>query len=170
MKRPRAMKKKTQKPQKRAKAKPQSTAKTPDPGRRQFLSRSGKMMLGLAVLGGGGALAFGAVRATAREQDLSRVGQGVPTVVQIHDPSCAICNALQKETRKALKGVDPQTLDYVVANVKTDEGRAFADLHRQPHVTLILLDPQGEAVQILNGPQTSDDLRVVFDAHAKAYR
>lgn len=163
------MKKKRNKPQKRSKAAPlppQATQKD----RRAFLSGTGKLIIGAAVLGGGSVFAVGAVRATVREQDISRIGQGVPTVVQIHDPGCTLCTALQNETRKALKGFAPQELDYVVANVKTDEGSAFAARQGQPHVTLILMDPDGRAVQVLNGPQDRDDLRQIFEAHAAAYR
>lgn len=164
------MKKKRNKPQKRSKAKASPDASVQNPERRSFLARSGKWVIGAAVLVGGGGFAVSAVRATAREQDLGRVGQGIPSVVQIHDPSCALCTALQKEARRALKGIDPETLNYVVANVTTDAGREFANQHRQPHVTLMLMDPAGEPVQILNGPQDSDDLRVLFEAHAAAYR
>ena len=96
------MKKKTHKPKKRNKAKASPEAPVENPDRRRFLTRSSKAMIGIAVLGGGAAIAFGAVRATAREQALSRVGQGVPMVVQIHDPGCALCTALQKEARLAL--------------------------------------------------------------------
>ncbi|MEM6587272.1 MAG: hypothetical protein AAF641_02400 [Pseudomonadota bacterium] len=164
------MKKKRTKPQKRSKAKVSPDTSIKDPARRSFLARSGKWLVGVAVLGGAAGFGVSAVRATAREQDLSRVGQGIPTVVQIHDPSCSLCTALQKEARRALKGIDPDTMNYVVANVKTEEGREFANRHRQPHVTLMLMDPDGEPVQILNGPQDGDDLRVLFEAHADAYR
>ncbi|MEO1283620.1 MAG: hypothetical protein AAFV92_01940, partial [Pseudomonadota bacterium] len=120
------MKKKRSKPQKKAKPAartPQSN--TPEkPDRRAFLSRTGQIVIGVAVVGGGSVFAVSAVRATAREQDISRIGQGVPTVVQIHDPGCSLCAALQKETRKALKGFEPAELDYVVANIQTDEGGA----------------------------------------------
>ncbi|MEM7733042.1 MAG: hypothetical protein AAF280_09700 [Pseudomonadota bacterium] len=164
------MKKKRNKPQKRSKAKSAPGASERNPDRRSFLARSGKWMIGVALLGGGAGFAISAVRATAREQDLSRVGQGVPSVVQIHDPGCALCTALQKEARRAMKGIDPATLTYVVANLKTDEGRDFANRHRQPHVTLMLLDPGGTPVQVLNGPQDADDLRALFRAHVAAYR
>ena len=166
------MKKKRSKPQKKAKPAartPQNNA--PDkPARRAFLSRTGQIVIGVAVVGGGSVFAVSAVRATAREQDISRIGQGVPTVVQIHDPGCSLCAALQKETRKALKGFDPAELDYVVANIQTDEGGAFALAHGQPHVTLMLMDPQGTPVQILSGPQDRDDLRQVFADFAAAYQ
>ena len=164
------MKKKRNKPQKQNKAKVGPDPSVQNPDRRSFLARSGKWMVGAVVLVGGGGFAISAVRATAGEQDVGRVGQGIPTVVQIHDPSCALCSALQKEARRALKGIDPETLNYVVANIKTEAGRDFANQHRQPHVTLMLMDPSGEPVQILNGPQDGDDLRVLFAAHAAAYR
>lgn len=163
------MKKKRNKAAKRSKAAPQPTP-VESQERRSFLSRSGKLVAALVIVGGGSAFAVSAVRATAREQDLSRVGQGVPTIVQIHDPSCSLCAALQKETRKALEGFDSADLDYVVANVKTDEGSAFAARHRQPHVTLMLMDPDGQPAQILNGPQDRGDLRQVFEAFAAKYR
>lgn len=166
-----AMKKKRNKPQKRkAQPKPVDAQTAPDIGRRRVLTGTAKLLIGVAVVGGGSVFAVTAVRATAHEQDISRVGQGVPTVVQIHDPNCALCTALQKETRKALKGFDASELDYVVANVKTDEGGAFAARHGQPHVTLMLMDPDGRPVRILNGPQDSGDLRQIFAAHAEAYR
>lgn len=166
------MKKKRNKPQKKAKSAPRpAEAQTPEsPQRRDFLSRTAKIVIGAGVIGGGSFFAVSAVRATAHEQDVSRIGQGVPTVVQIHDPGCSLCSALQKETRSALKGVDPTELEYVVANVKTDEGSAFAAQHRQPHVTLMLMDPEGAPVQILSGPQDRAVLRQVFRDFAASYR
>ncbi|MEL7014288.1 MAG: hypothetical protein AAFO72_13560 [Pseudomonadota bacterium] len=164
--------KKRNKPHRKAKAASGSAkAQTPvKPERRAFLSRSGQVLIGAAVIGGGSVFAVSAVRATAREQDISRIGQGVPTVVQIHDPGCSLCSALQKETRKALKGIDPTELDYVVANIKTDEGGAFALAHGQPHVTLMLMDPEGAPVQILSGPQDRNDLRRIFTDFAASYQ
>lgn len=166
------MKKKRSKPNKRNTSAAQRTTAAPpqDESRRAFLSRSGKYAIGAVVLGGSAVFGVGAVRATAYEQDVGRVGQGVPTVVQIHDPNCPLCASLQKATRKALKGFDPSELDYVVANVKTDEGRAFANAHGQLHVTLMLMDPSGQPMRILNGQQDSQDLRRIFEAHAAAYR
>ncbi len=166
------MKKKRNKPQKRSRqhqpAPPQGAVV--DAGRRAFLSRAGWGLGILGIVGGGSAFAVSAVRATAREQDLSRVGSGVPMVVQIHDPSCALCTALQKETRRALKGFDAADLDYAVANITTQEGGAFAARFGQPHVTLMLMDPEGKVVRVLNGPQESSDLRQIFEEHAAAYQ
>ena len=165
------MKKQRNKPQKRkAQTKPVDAQTALDTGRRRVLTRAAKLALGVAEVGTGSVLADTAVRAPAYEQDVARVGQGVPTIVQIHDPNCSLCTALQKETRKALEGFDPTELDYVVANVKTDAGGAFAARHGQPHVTLMLMDPEGHPVRILNGPQYRGDLRAIFEAHAEAYR
>lgn len=170
------MKKKRNKPHKKAKASSHpatgsAKVQTPEkPERRAFMARSGQILIGAAVIGGGSVFAVSAVRATAREQDITRIGQGVPTVVQIHDPGCSLCTALQKETRKALKGFDPTELDYVVANIRTNEGGAFALEHGQPHVTLMLMDPDGTPVQILSGPQDRNHLRRVFADFAASYQ
>lgn len=163
------MKKQRRKSQKRGKT-ASNSGDMAQPDRRSFLSSYGKLLIGAALIGGGSVFAVSAVRATAREQDISRIGQGVPIVVQIHDPGCALCADLQNETRKALESFDSGELEYVVANVKTDEGQAFAARHRQPHVTLMLMGPEGTPVQILNGPQNREDLRRIFERFAATYR
>ncbi|MEO1365335.1 MAG: hypothetical protein AAFU86_16350, partial [Pseudomonadota bacterium] len=42
---------------------------------------------------GGGFWGVSSFRSYAAEHDLSRVGQGAPTIVQVHDPQCATCTA-----------------------------------------------------------------------------
>ena len=39
-------------------------------------------------------------RTYARETDMPRVGNGTPSVVQVHDPQCGDCTALPRATRK----------------------------------------------------------------------
>ena len=56
-----------------------------------------------ALAGGGGWYLVDEVMATISEQDLTKIGNGIPSVVQIHDPQCSRCIALQNETRKAMK-------------------------------------------------------------------
>ena len=51
---------------------------------------------------GGGYLFATAVQTTISEADLTKIGQGLPAVVQIHDPGCALCRRLQKQTRDVL--------------------------------------------------------------------
>ena len=114
------------KPRKAAKQHRQNTDGIPMQNRRDVLRLLRNGVLGVAALGGGGWFAISAVRATAAEMDLSRVGKGKPTIVQVHDPSCPMCTELQRETRAALSCFGECDLVYLVANINGDEGKAFA--------------------------------------------
>ncbi len=166
------MKKQPRKPRKQSTPKRAKAAPAPEPqtNRRDVLRMARNGLIAAGVLGGGAAYAVSAVRTTAYEQDLSRIGQGLPVVVQIHDPSCSMCTALQRETRKALKGFDDGEIGYVVANIKTQEGLDFASRNGVSHVTLMLMDPKGGTVQVLNGPRERDELRDVFTGFVEAYQ
>lgn len=133
--------------------------------RRAFLSGLKWKIGGAAAFGLGGFLLFDHFAATAAEHDLGRIGRGVPSVVQIHDPQCTQCIALQSEVRSALSGVDEDELLYLVANIRTNQGRALANRYGAPHVTLLLFDGAGTITEILTGPNDSDRLRDAFTAH-----
>lgn len=133
--------------------------------RKNGLSRRLMMLGGVAVVAGVGVFSVNAVQATAAEHDLSRIGTGTPAIVQIHDPQCSLCTALQRETRKALRGIPDDQLTYLVANIRNNEGAAFANRHGQPHVTLLLLDGAGQVQQVINGVQDRGLLRDAFTAH-----
>jgi len=129
--------------------------------RRALLRRIGVGAAGVVALGGAGVWGLGRIREISAEHDLSRLGQGVPVVVQVHDPQCPICNALQDETRAALRDVDGELL-YLIANIRTPEGTAFAARHGVPHVTLLLFDGAGRLRDTLRGPHEADALRPAF--------
>lgn len=122
-------------------------------------------MLVAAVMGGGGWYLVQDVSATHREHDLSRIGNGTPAVVQIHDPQCPTCRALQRETRAALSDFEDGELQYLVANIRSAEGRQLAAAHNVGHVTLLLFDADGERRQVLVGSNTSEYLKAVFRRH-----
>ncbi|MEL7133104.1 MAG: hypothetical protein AAGK77_11890, partial [Pseudomonadota bacterium] len=52
-----------------------------------------------AVVLGGGIWGVSSFRSYAAEHDLSRVGDGSLAIVQIHDPQCPTCTALQTQAR-----------------------------------------------------------------------
>lgn len=146
----------------RAKAAKKPTA--PEvPAKRETLKTFRNGALGALVLGGIGVFSVNAVRATIAEQDLSVIGTGLPTIVQIHDPQCSMCVELQRETRKALESYDSDTVAYRIASIRTPDGTAFAHRHGQSHVTLVLLDGDGEVQQILQGVRQAEELRTHFD-------
>lgn len=133
--------------------------------RRTFFRHLRNGAIGLAVVGGGGWLATDKVSAAIAEGNLSKIGNGMPTIVQIHDPQCPVCRALQREARHALRDFEDTDLQYLVANIRSEKGRALASLHGVPHVTLLLFDGQGELLKVLSGPNDSDFLRQQFSAH-----
>lgn len=156
----------------RAKPKKRAAKAAPAPQRAAKMDRRallGWMKIGgvaAVALGGVGYLTVSSVMATIAEHDLSRIGTGRPTVVQIHDPNCTMCIALQREARAALSEMEPEALDYVVANIRTAEGRAYANRHHARHVTLLLVDGRGRVRQVLEGPNTRETLAPAFAAHA----
>lgn len=115
------------------------------------------------MAGGGGLYLITDVMAKAREHDLSRIGNGIATVVQIHDPGCPSCQALQRQTREALRNFGGDDLQYLVADINTTEGREFAAQYGVGHVTLLLMDGAGKRLQTLTGEAHSAVLEEAFE-------
>ncbi len=135
------------------------------PDRRKLLSFARTGALSLGAVGIFGYFGTRAVQGGLYERDLSRLEAGKPSIVQIHDPSCPTCNALQKEARRALSCFGECELQFLVADIKTDEGAAFAAFHNVPHVTLMLFDASGDLQQVLTGLRTEEELKPIFEAH-----
>ena len=106
-----------------------AAAQTPKTDRRALL-RNGLLIAGF--VGVGGIVTASTVMATIAEHDLTRVGQGVPMIVQVHDPQCPSCLDLQRETRAALKAFDDAELQYAVANLSSAAGAEFATYMARP--------------------------------------
>ena len=98
---------------------------------------------------------------------MTRIGKGEPAVVQIHDPQCSICNALQRETHKALTQLEGQAPIYLVADLTQTEGAIFAQRHTVQHVTLLVFDGDGNRVETLVGSKTRAELGLVFERYAR---
>lgn len=130
--------------------------------RRALLLRAGFAGAGVLALGGAGIWGMTFVRSVRAEHDLTRLGQGRPAVVQVHDPQCPVCNALQDQTRAALRDIDERAVLYLIANIRTPEGVAFAAQYGVPHVTLLLFDGTGRLRETLSGPRRAEALRPAF--------
>lgn len=137
--------------------------------RREVLRLARNGALGVALLGGGAFFMTRSVRAMQAERDLTRLGQGKPVIVQVHDPQCATCTALQRETRNAMKQFGECDLIYLVADITQTEGARFANRHGVPHVTLLLFDGDGTLRQTLRGMRYRDELRQVLAQHHQRY-
>ncbi|MFT7060593.1 MAG: thioredoxin-like negative regulator of GroEL [Pseudorhodobacter sp.] len=143
-----------------------ATAKAKAASRRSFLRNAA---IALPVFAATGFFSVRYVQAKVNEADLTRIGQGTPTVVQIHDPQCVLCRTLQRQTRSALKAFEKDAVTFLVANIKTDDGRVLAAKYNVPHVTLLLFDAKGEMMQIVRGPSDTDSLRTILEAHVMKY-
>ena len=148
--------------------KPQGGQTTRSPSsRRDFFKKVGSRAAVAVAAGGLGWYLIEEVWASIREDDLTRIGNGIPTVVQIHDPQCPTCRALQREVRKALVAFDDEELQYVVANIRTAKGSRLANAHRVGHITVLLFDGEGRMRDTLVGPSTSDLLEHAFRRHVE---
>lgn len=158
----RQRRKATKKDQARAGSKPPATQRKKTLNRRDLMQNIAYGALGIGILGGGGWYFVSGVRADMLERDLSRIGNGIPTVVQIHDPQCPHCQALQREAREAISRFDDGTIQFLVANIRLAEGRELAAAHGVGHVTLLLFDGEGRRRDVLVGRNRSEVLEGEF--------
>jgi len=135
------------------------------PTRRDFLKKIRSGAVASAVIGGGGWFLVKDFKDTMQEHDLTRIGNGIPTIVQIHDPQCPKCIALQRETRDALDNFEEGQFQFLVANIRTPKGQALATTHRVSHVTLLIFDAAGKKQEVLVGQNQSRHLTGVFRRH-----
>lgn len=92
------------------------------------------------------------------EHDLSVVGNGTATVVQIHDPGCRLCNRL-KSNLAEVKGEFKEKIQFKTANILKQEGKSFAKKYNVPHVTLLFFNKQGKRVDTLQGVSSVDEIK-----------
>lgn len=97
------------------KAKAKTSASQIDHGKRGFLRKAAIVLPVVAV---GGYFTFAYLQSAVAEADLSKVGNGKPSIVQIHDPQCALCKTLQDQTRSVLSRFDENKFEFLVANIK----------------------------------------------------
>ena len=133
------------------------------PNRRQMMGYLQYGVLGAVVIGGAGTYAATSIMADLAERDLTRLGQGTPTIVQIHDPTCNDCSLLQSETRAALRSFDDDDIGFLVADLNSTDGAAFAREHGVGRVTLMLFDGDGRPVDVMTGVRGRDALRIRFE-------
>jgi len=91
------------------------------------------------------------------EHDLSVIGNGKPTVVQIHDPGCQLCRQL-KVNLDSTKSDFEEKIQYKTANIKTKKGAEFAKKHDVPHVTLLFFNRSGRLIETLRGVNTKETI------------
>lgn len=154
---------KSRKATQRRKAK-QAAAPAPKT-RRSFLAMAPYIIGGIIVAGGIGYMGISTVRADLAEQDLSDIGNGIPTIVQVHDPACGSCIILEKETRAAFSDIDEDDLAYRIASLTSDVGSEFAAKHTAGFATLLFFDADGILTDRIHGETDRAELKTAFQAH-----
>lgn len=167
---------KRQKQRQKTKRKPVEAVSAPAPAkeapkmsRRELFGSAKFYAIGALIFGGGSWLLVEEVRAHIREADLTLVGNGKPSVVQIHDPNCSRCTALQRQARAAMCNLEDEgSMNFLVANLATAEGRAFAQHYGAGSVTLLLFDGAGNLRDVVQGVSSEDYLEGAFRRHLAA--
>ncbi len=96
------------------------------------------------------------------EHDLSVVGNGTPTVVQIHDPNCPSCKRL-KRNLNSVKAAYLDDIQFKTADIKTAAGSQFARKHGVPHITLLFFDAKGTHKNTLQGISSPDRIQAELE-------
>lgn len=145
-----------------------AAAKAAKPQRKGSSARSKRRLLQLLiavpVVGVAGAAIHRHDVKQRELHDLSVLGAGKPTVVQIHDPACALCRRLMANTRAALN--ERVDVNYRVADVTDREGAAFAKQYNAGNVTLLLFNAKGNRIGTLQGVSSVQELSRQFAALA----
>jgi hypothetical protein len=94
--------------------------------------------------------------------DLSVVGNGIATVVQVHDVNCRYCQQLRSNVRSVVPKFDEKDLQIRIADIQTIKGAAFASQHESEHVTLLMFDQRGRLTQKLKGVTSEEDIERTF--------
>ncbi|MEJ6392423.1 hypothetical protein V8J82_04095 [Gymnodinialimonas sp. 2305UL16-5] len=165
------MKKQRKKPQskRRSQAGVQQQTETAQVDRRGALRLLRNLAIAAPMIGIAGYVTANRVQASICELDLTKIGDGLPSVVQVHDPQCDLCLTLQRQTRRALRAYDANSHHFLVANLSSLDGQSFARLHNVGSVTLVLLDGDGNQIGVIRGPLTDAALQQAIDAHMQAF-
>lgn len=100
-------------------------------------------------------------RSREARADISVIGDGMPVIVQVHDPGCPTCRRLLSNVESAYPEFS-DSIEFRIVDIESSEGRRFAREHGVSHVTLVLFDGSGEVHRILEGVRSTDELRRAF--------
>jgi len=125
-----------------------------------------KIAIGLAFFGIL-AVAFTAYsHSNQKKYDTSVIGNGVATVVQIHDANCQLCRQL-KSNLDSVKGDFKGKVQFKIANIKSYKGKRFAAQHKVGHVTLLFFNKRGRLVNTLRGVSQKKVIRTALESLVK---
>ena len=94
--------------------------------------------------------------------DLTVVGNGLPTVVQVHDTNCKYCQALRSRVKSVTAQFEEKELQVRIADIHTAKGADFARRFDSAHVTLLLFNRRGNLTQTLQGVKSEEEIEQAF--------
>jgi thioredoxin-like negative regulator of GroEL len=100
------------------------------------------------------------------QYDLSVIGNGTPTVVQIHDHNCQLCRQLKSNLDNVKKDY-AEDIQFKTANILAKKGASFAQQYQVAHVTLLFFNKQGQRVDTLQGVSSKEDIRTALERLTK---
>jgi len=124
-------------------------------------------IIGVAVFIGLGSIGVNAYKKSwETSHDLSVIGNGTPTIVQIHDPNCPKCKKLMSNTKSALSKFDDK-LVFRIADISTSAGRKLQRIHNANTVSLLMFDRSGKMRRTSSGVKSSEELELAFEDFLK---
>jgi hypothetical protein len=92
------------------------------------------------------------------DTDLTRVGNGQPAAVLVHDPQYVASVELMEQLNRVRGDFEPP-LQFLVADVNVPLGQRFAEAHGAQFATLLLFDATGRRVGAYGNTASTEELR-----------
>ncbi len=138
-------------------------AKKASEDRQSTLSRRKLIIIPIAAaVIGVSAFGINAYEQNKRElHDLAVIGNGTPTIVQVHDQSCQVCMRLKKLTKNSTENIE--NIQYRIADIATEKGRSFQQQYNVSKTTLLYFDARGRHVHTQRGLQDADTIQTSIE-------
>ncbi len=91
-------------------------------------------------------------------RDLAQIGKGKNVAVQVHDHNLVGSIDLMESLNK-VRPEYSKSVEFIVADLLTPEGQAFASTHNMSAVTLVFFAPDGTQRGAVKGAQDLNTLR-----------
>ena len=125
--------------------------------RRKFLERA-VTVAGVMLVSGVG---YAAYRVRHNNiYNLGVIGNGSPTVVQIHDSGCDACKLLKSNVESVRR--EFKDIQFRIANLHSKDGAQFARKYESRKTTLLIFDHNGELIDKMEGIFPEEQLRRRF--------
>jgi hypothetical protein len=101
--------------------------------------------------------------------DLSRIGKGKAAVVLVRDKN-AVESFNLMEVMNTIRDQYAGQVEFLLTDFNTPEGRAFITANGAARVTLVVLDANGNKVNVLYPPQTAESVQQAIAAVSRVTR